>query len=67
MTGLFALFDVILTAEDPFKPKPAPDAFLEAARRMHVEPCFCQVFEDGDAGLEAARKAGMISTDIRVL
>ncbi len=67
VTGLFALFEVILTAEDPFKPKPAPDAFLEAARRMHVEPRFCQVFEDGDAGLEAARNAGMVATDVRML
>jgi beta-phosphoglucomutase-like phosphatase (HAD superfamily) len=40
--------------------------FLEAARRMNVEPKFCQVFEDGDLGLEAARRAGMLATNIRL-
>ena len=60
------LFEIILTADDVIKPKPAPDIFLEAARRLGIEPCFCQVFEDGDIGLEAARKAGMAVTDIRI-
>jgi beta-phosphoglucomutase-like phosphatase (HAD superfamily) len=32
---------------------------------MNVEPQYCQVFEDGDPGLEAAKSAGMIATDIR--
>ena len=60
------LFTAILTADDRIKPKPAPDIFLEAAKRLNVEPQFCQVFEDGDIGLEAARKAGMAVTDIRL-
>lgn len=64
-TGLAGLFDVVLTADDPLPPKPAPDLFLEAARRMRVPACDCQVFEDGDAGLEAARRAGMLPTDVR--
>jgi HAD superfamily hydrolase (TIGR01509 family) len=59
------LFSVILTADDDVRPKPAPDLFLEAAKRMQVAPEFCQVFEDGDLGLEAARVAGMLATDIR--
>jgi HAD superfamily hydrolase (TIGR01509 family) len=63
--GLADCFEAIITADDPVKPKPDPDIFLEAARRMQVEPIHCQVFEDGDAGLEAARKAGMVATDIR--
>jgi HAD superfamily hydrolase (TIGR01509 family) len=58
-------FDVVLSADDDVKPKPAPDIFLEAARRLGVEPKFCQVFEDGDFGLEAARAAGMFPTDVR--
>jgi len=58
-------FKAILTADDEVKPKPAPDIFLEAARRLGIEPGCCQVFEDGDLGLEAARKAGMLPTDIR--
>jgi HAD superfamily hydrolase (TIGR01509 family) len=59
------LFGVVLTADDDVRPKPAPDIFLEAARRMQVAPEHCQVFEDGDLGLEAARSAGMLATDIR--
>jgi beta-phosphoglucomutase-like phosphatase (HAD superfamily) len=58
-------FNAILTAEDDIRPKPAPDIFLEAARRLSVPPQFCQVFEDGDLGLEAARAAGMLPTDVR--
>jgi len=64
-TGLAGRFDVVLTADDPLPPKPAPDLFLEAARRMHVAASDCQVFEDGEAGLEAARRAGMLATDVR--
>jgi HAD superfamily hydrolase (TIGR01509 family) len=58
-------FKVILSADDDVRPKPAPDIFLEAARRLGVPPEFCQVFEDGDLGLEAARAAGMLPTDVR--
>lgn len=64
--GIVHLFEIILTGDDPFKPKPAPDIFLEAANRLGVAPQYCQVFEDGDTGLEAARKAGMLATDIRL-
>ncbi len=60
-------FETIITSDDDVKPKPSADIFLEAARRMQVEPTACQVFEDGDAGLEAARKAGMVATDVRLL
>ncbi|MCC7219675.1 MAG: HAD family phosphatase [Candidatus Contendobacter sp.] len=65
--GLRALFPVVLTADDGLPPKPAPDLFLEAARRLQVEPGACQVFEDADSGLEAARRAGMLATDVRPL
>jgi HAD superfamily hydrolase (TIGR01509 family) len=64
--GIIHLFDVILTASDAITPKPSPDIFLEAARRIGVPAHLCQVFEDGDPGLEAARKAGMLATDVRV-
>ena len=58
-------FKIVLCADDDIPPKPAPDIFLEAARRLGVAPEFCQVFEDGDLGLEAARAAGMTATDVR--
>lgn len=63
--GIIDLFPVIITSDDPFKPKPAPDKFLEAARLLNIKPEFCQVFEDGDSGIEAAIKANMIITDVR--
>lgn len=63
--GLLTLFPVVLTVDDGLPPKPAPDLFLEAARRLGVEPSACQVFEDADSGLEAARRAGMLATDVR--
>jgi HAD superfamily hydrolase (TIGR01509 family) len=64
--GIKELFKTILTADDNIKNKPAPDIFWESARRLGVEPERCQVFEDGDLGLEAARIAGMLPTDIRL-
>jgi HAD superfamily hydrolase (TIGR01509 family) len=64
--GLADAFAVVLTADDDdIEHKPSPQIFLEAARRMGVEPAACQVFEDGDIGLEAARRAGMTATDVR--
>jgi len=64
--GLKNVFETVITSDDPVLPKPNPDIFLEAARRMGVQPEFCQVFEDGEAGLVAARKAGMVATDVRI-
>jgi HAD superfamily hydrolase (TIGR01509 family) len=63
--GLANFFNTIVTSEDVRHGKPAPDTFLEAARRLNVEPKYCQVFEDSDSGLEAARRAGMVATDVR--
>ena len=64
-TGLARYFPVVITSDDPLPGKPAPDILLEAARRLGVEPALCQVFEDGDLGLDAARAAGMLATDVR--
>jgi HAD superfamily hydrolase (TIGR01549 family) len=65
VTKLLPLFDFIVAAEDVERGKPEPDVFLEAARRMQVEPGRCLVFEDSNEGLEAARRAGMRGIDIR--
>ena len=64
--GLDGIFDAILTADDHIKPKPFPDILIEAAWQLKLHPADCQVFEDGDFGLKAARDAGMIATDIRL-
>lgn len=63
--GLSAMFNPILTADDDFKPKPAPDLFLQAAKLMNVPPNLCVVFEDGDLGMQGAVKAGMEAIDIK--
>ncbi len=63
--GILNLFEVILTADDPYKPKPDPDVFYAAASKINLAPEYCVVFEDGDAGLKAAEKAGMKIIDIR--
>ncbi len=65
--GMENFFDAVVTANDVAHPKPAPDVFLEAARRLKVAPERCHVFEDGDFGLEAARRAGMSVTDVRLI
>ena len=39
--------------------KPAPDIFLLAAEKLHLDPSECLVIEDSEAGLQAAEKAGM--------
>lgn len=53
------LFDAVVCAEDYQQGKPAPDPFLEAARRLGVPAGDCLVFEDSPTGVEAAQAAGM--------
>jgi beta-phosphoglucomutase-like phosphatase (HAD superfamily) len=64
---LDTLFDVIITLDDVGVPKPAPDLFVEAARRLNSEPADCVVLEDSDQGITAAGKAGMRCFDVRRL
>jgi len=59
------LFDFIVTADDVTRHKPEPETFLKCAEMMNVEPRFCQVFEDGELGMQAAQTAGMLLTDVR--
>ena len=49
---------VLVTADDVVRGKPHPEPFLEAARRLGVDPRRCLVVEDAPKGLEAARAAG---------
>lgn len=62
---IFDWFETIVTCEDTDRHKPDPDVFLEAARRMGVAPEACRVYEDGEPGIEAARRAGMECVDVR--
>jgi beta-phosphoglucomutase-like phosphatase (HAD superfamily) len=65
--GIRSLFNAIVTSEDIVNQKPAPDIFLEAARRIGVPPRFCRAYEDTDLGLQAIRAAGMEAVDVRQL
>jgi HAD superfamily hydrolase (TIGR01509 family) len=57
--GIFDRFDAIVTRADVAHGKPAPDIYLEAARRLHAPPHACLVLEDSAIGCEAALAAGM--------
>jgi beta-phosphoglucomutase family hydrolase len=61
------LFAAVVTSEMVKNQKPAPDIFLEAARRIGVEPKGCRAYEDTDLGLTAIRAAGMEAVDVRQL
>ncbi|MEJ4086785.1 beta-phosphoglucomutase [Galbibacter orientalis] len=59
--GIMDLFDVIVDGNSVTKAKPNPEVFLIAAEKINVAPNNCIVFEDAEAGIEAANTAGMIS------
>ena len=65
IVGIREYFDIIVTANDVTHHKPHPETFLKCAELMGVDPAVCEVFEDGDLGIEAAWRAGMIATDVR--
>lgn len=57
--GLLDYFDGIVTGCDVKKGKPAPDVYLEAARKCKISPEKCLVFEDIVPGIMAGKAAGM--------
>lgn len=63
--GILDWFDAVVSSHDAGQPKPAPDVFLLAAERIGIAPEDCVAFEDGEAGLLAARQARMQAVDIR--
>lgn len=64
VTGLGHDFEVIVAAEDVTLGKPDPQVFLLAASRLGVPPSRAIVVEDAEAGIEAARRAGMKSIGV---
>ncbi len=62
--GLSSFFEILVSSEDITHPKPHPETFLKCAGQMGVDPPFCQVFEDGRLGIQAASAAGMMVTDV---
>jgi beta-phosphoglucomutase len=56
---LSAAFDIIIDGTKITQAKPDPQIFLFAAKELNVEPEACIVFEDAQAGIEAAKNGGM--------
>lgn len=57
--GIAGLFDAIVDGNAVSRAKPDPEVFLVGANRLGLAPADCVVFEDAEAGVEAARRAGM--------
>jgi HAD superfamily hydrolase (TIGR01509 family) len=58
-TALDEVFETTVSSEEVARGKPAPDVYLEAARRLEVEPAACAAIEDSANGIRSARAAGM--------
>ena len=56
--GITELFDAIVDGNSVSKAKPDPEVFLKGAEMLGLNPADCVVFEDSQAGIEAARNAG---------
>jgi HAD superfamily hydrolase (TIGR01509 family) len=59
LAGLTRLFRATVSSEEVARGKPAPDVYLEAARRLGVAPGSCAAIEDSHAGIRSAHAAGM--------
>ena len=57
-TGVYNLFDVVLTNEDVKKPKPDPEGYFAVLDTLNTKPTRAIIVEDSPKGLEAARKSG---------
>lgn len=59
------MVEVVVTAEDVERGKPAPDIFLKTAELLKIDPKMCLVFEDAGLGIEAAHAAGMQAVHVK--
>lgn len=57
-------FDAIIDGKKVTKAKPDPEVFLLAAQELGIAPCDCVVFEDSQAGIEAAKSADMLAVGV---
>jgi FMN phosphatase YigB (HAD superfamily) len=55
--GIAELFTVTVSSEEAGRGKPAPDVYIDAARRLNVEPKRCAAIEDSATGIKAAHAA----------
>jgi HAD superfamily hydrolase (TIGR01509 family) len=58
--GIAGLFRATVSSEEVARGKPSPDVYLEAARRLRVDPAACVAIEDSHNGIRSAKAAGMI-------
>jgi HAD superfamily hydrolase (TIGR01509 family) len=59
LAGLTPAFSATVSSEEVGRGKPAPDVYLEAARRLDVDPESCVAIEDSHNGIRSAHDAGM--------
>ena len=62
--GMSGIFEVVVDGNKTTRSKPDPQVFLRCAEELGVESRFCVVFEDAEAGIEAAGRAGMYAIGI---
>jgi HAD superfamily hydrolase (TIGR01509 family) len=59
VAGIASLFAATVSSEEVARGKPAPDVYLEAARRLGIDPERCAAVEDSHGGIRSAKAAGM--------
>jgi HAD superfamily hydrolase (TIGR01509 family) len=59
VAGLHDVIPVVVSSQEVARGKPAPDVYLEAARRLSVDPKLCVAVEDSHNGIRSAKAAGM--------
>ncbi len=59
LAGLAPFFKATVSSEEVARGKPAPDVYLEAARRLGIDPTHCTAIEDSHGGIRSAKAAGM--------
>jgi len=59
VAGLHDVIPVVVSSQEVARGKPAPDVYLEAARRLGVDPQLCAAVEDSHNGIRSAKAAGM--------
>jgi HAD superfamily hydrolase (TIGR01509 family) len=59
LSGLAQKFQATVSSEEVARGKPAPDVYIEAARRLVVDPTRAAAVEDSDSGIRSASAAGM--------
>jgi pseudouridine-5'-monophosphatase len=62
--AILTKMSAVVTGDEVKHGKPAPDIFLEAARRLGCDPARCVVFEDSPAGITAAHAAGCLAVGL---